>query len=272
MKSFKEIETSTKFINIMSIIMLTFSIIFGLGCILLFIYAIASCIAFDSLIPTVIFGASFVCTGLSASCFGYFFRNKIKKEQPDNKETKVDKVTTWSVLKEYLTFANFGLAFVIIGAVLFFSSIGLGSLKRTSWYNAAATFKADNGYYTQSAYINISYNINAVISIDGEISQLDIDKIDINLENKHAVVIYSDSIDYVKIIGFELYTGEITLNNVKEGTLYLEETNSPRKGEALDNMFWFIFNGNAVEKQLEIYIPTKFKDAITLSGKYTIAK
>jgi len=272
MKTFEEITSSEKFINVMSVIMLVLSIIFALGTILFFIYAIASCIAFNSLIPTIIFGLTFVCAGLSVSCFGYYYRKKLKKEKQKNNETKIEKITTWSIIKEYMTFANFGLTFVIIGAVLFFASIGLGSLKKTNWNNAISNFKAENGYYTQSVYININYNMNAEIDENGDINYLDINKIDISLNNKYAVIVYSDDVKYLKIVGFELYDGELTLNNVKDGVLYLEESKSPRKGEALDNMFWFIFDGSRIEKQIIIYIPNSMKNAIETTGDYITAK
>ena len=229
--------------------------------ILFFIYGIASCLAFTSLVPIVVFGVSIICGGISLACFSYFYNKKIKKEEPKDTVTKTEKVTTWSVVKDYITIANTALVLVIIGAVLMFTSIGYGSLKKPSWRIATDNFKAANGYYT--SHETTSYESYFTIS--------DVNVIDIDLTNKNAVVIYSDSETMVSFRGFVLFENQIK-TTPELGTIHLTENESPRKHEALDNMFWFIFKDSKREAQVRIYIPTAYKDTIQIKGDYILAK
>ena len=260
MKKLQTKITNQKTIDVLSYIALSFAIIFALGFLLFFIYGIASAIVFTTLVPLVIFGASVVCLGLSVALFGYFFNHKIKKEKPEEVKTKTEKVTTWSVVKDYITFANVALALVIIGAVLLFTSIAFGSIKKPSWRVATASFKQENGYYNPANHYTIHYFIS------------DVSKIDIDLKDKNVVVIYDNTYTDIVLDGYELYEDEVTVRNIKEGTLYLAETESPRKHEALDNMFWFIFTNNKYEAQIRVYIPTTQKDNVTIVGDYILAK
>ena len=261
MKNLKELRQDEKYVNVMSYISLSLFIVFGIGFILFFIYGIASAIAFTALVPIVVFGISIICGGIALACFSYFYDKKIKKEQPKDTVTKTEKVTTWSVVKEYITIANAALLLVIVGAILMFTSIGYGSLKKPSWKIASDDFKKANGYYTShettsyESYFNIS----------------DVKTIDIDLTNKNAVVIYSDSETMVTFKGYVLYNDQI--KTIPElGTIHLTEKESPRKKEALDNMFWFIFKDSKREAQVRIYIPTAYKDIIQIKGDYILAK
>ena len=261
MKNLKELRQDETYVNVMSYISLSLFIIFGLGFILFFIYGIASCLAFTSLVPIVVFGVSIICGGISLACFSYFYNKKIKKEEPKDTVTKTEKVTTWSVVKDYITIANTALVLVIIGAVLMFTSIGYGSLKKPSWRIATDNFKAANGYYT--SHETTSYESYFTIS--------DVNVIDIDLTNKNAVVIYSDSETMVSFRGFVLFENQIK-TTPELGTIHLTENESPRKHEALDNMFWFIFKDSKREAQVRIYIPTAYKDTIQIKGDYILAK
>ena len=261
MKNLKELRQDETYVNVMSYISLSLFIIFGLGFILFFIYGIASCLAFTSLVPIVVFGVSIICGGISLACFSYFYNKKIKKEEPKDTVTKTEKVTTWSVVKDYITIANAALVLVIVGAVLMFTSIGYGSLKKPSWRIATDDFKAANGYYTSKQ--TTSYESYFTIS--------DVNVIDIDLTNKNAVVIYSDSETMVSFRGYVLFENQIK-TTPKLGTIHLTENESPRKHEALDNMFWFIFKDSNREAQVRIYIPTAYKDTIQIKGDYILAK
>ncbi len=253
-------KTSQKTKDILSYFALSFAIIFAIGFILFFIYGIASAIAFKPLVPLVIFGASIVFLGLGSALFSYFFNHKIKKDKKEEVKTKTEKVTTWAVVKEYITFSNAAFALVIIGAVLLFSSIGLGSLKKPNWKVATSSFMKENGYHDSALHYDIKYDVAA-----------DVNKIDIDLKDKNVVVIYDKENKFITLEGYELYNNEVTLTNVQSGTLYLRETESPRQHK-LDNMFWFIFKNNKYEAQIRIYIPISEKDNVTIVGNYIEAK
>lgn len=261
MKNLKELRSDEKYVNVMSYIGLSLFIIFALGFILFFIYGIASAIAFKPLVPIVIFGVSIICLGISLACFGYFYDKKIKKEKPVETKTKTEKVSTWSVIKDFIIFTNIALILVIIGAVLMFTSIGYGSLKKTSWRIAADDFKAANGYYTSQE----------TTTYENYVPCTDISTINIDLSQKTAVVIYGGNNTWVSFKGYSSFDGQIELKTVS-GKLCLTDNASPRKHEALDNMFWFIFEDNKYKAQIRIYIPEAYKDVIKIEGDYILAK
>ncbi len=264
MKNLKELRQDEKYVNVMSYISLSLFIVFGIGFILFFIYGIASAIAFTALVPIVVFGISIICGGIALACFSYFYDKKIKKEKPKDNITKTEKVTTWSVVKEYITIANAALLLVIVGAILMFTSIGYGSLKKPSWKIASDDFKAANGYYTSKD----------TTDYESYLTCSDVNSIDISLTHKNAVVIYSDHETWISFKGHILYEGEIYAkadpNNL--GNILLRDNESPRKHEALDNIFWFIFKDSKREAQVRIYIPTAYKDIIQIKGDYILAK
>ena len=263
MKNLKELRSDEKYVNVMSYIGLSLFIIFALGFILFFIYGIASAIAFKPLVPIVIFGVSIICLGISLACFGYFYDKKIKKEKPVEAKTKTEKVSTWSVIKDFIKFTNIALILVIIGAVLMFTSIGYGSIKKPMWKDAVANFKEENGYYGDSNNYHHfeEYDVN------------EISKIKLELTNKNAVVIYSNTLPRIKLDYYELYKDQVQKDMTQEiGTMVLLEKESPRKHESLDNLFWFIFKDNKFEAQIRIYIPEAYKDVIKIEGDYILAK
>ena len=262
MKNLKELRSDEKYVNVMSYIGLSLFIIFALGFILFFIYGIASAIAFKPLVPIVIFGVSIICLGISLACFGYFYDKKIKKEKVVETKTKTEKVSTWSIVKDFIKFTNIALALVIIGAVLMFTSIAYGSLKKTSWRIAADDFKAANGYYTSKE----------TTTYENYVPCTDVATINIDLSDKTAVVIYDGNDNWVSFKGYSSYVDQIVLKPEAGGKLSLTETDSPRKHEALDNMFWFIFEDNKYKSQIRIYIPEAYKDVIKIEGDYILAK
>lgn len=263
MNNLKELRSDEKYINVMSYIGLSLFIIFALGFILFFIYGIASAIAFKPLVPIVIFGVSIICAGISLACFGYFYDKKIKKEKPVETTTKTEKVTTWSVVKDFIKFTNVALILVILGAVLMFTSIAYGSLKKPSWRIAADDFKAANGYYTSKE----------TTTWENYIACTDIKVIEIDLTQKNAVVIYGGNDTWVAFKGYSSFEDQIKINNGQDvGTRILVDKDSPRKHVALDNMFWFIFEDNKYEAQIRIYIPDAYKDTIQIKGKYIVAR
>ncbi len=227
------------------------------------IYAFALSIAYSHIMPfLVMFGAfglfaGFCIIGIEAEkhYIDFYFKT-IKPSNPTDLSRKRNK---------YFTLQNTAFCFLLIGAICAVASAFLDSIERDTWVDIRSDYMLANNYYSDITKYESTHPI-----YDNNIEIFD--KIDINLDKKNAVVIFSDEIStIVNMTGYQSYEKQLMVT-IDGNTLHIDETPSPKNDGALENLLFFLFSENKVEQQVRVYIPNSQKDKIEISGNYVIAK
>lgn len=239
---------------------------------LLFFYSVVCAVAFCSaMIYLIVAGASAILLSAGLGFIVlyrkyYSFYNKkmgwiIQKKSNDDAVTKTERKS----FKDYLTLPNFSLAILAIGAVFTIISAVLGCTDRSKWVDAISSFREYNGYYSDIQNPQIQYPISA--------SDNDIAKIEIDLIDKIAVVVYTDDAEkqgFIIINAYTKFENHLVTARSKDGVVTITENPSPKRNETLDRLLFFVFDDFSVEKQVLVYVPQAYKDDITVEGEKII--
>lgn len=259
------------FINMPFVLIVALSVFFfGAGA-LLSMYSIIIAVAWKSAMAyLIIAGGGALCIaaalGLIVAFKKYhkFYEKKMGLYQAPAPATKTYKEKK---LKDYLTLSNCALAIALLGSVLTVVSAFLGAIERQSWVDAKADYMQSNGYYADISTISLNY------PADGMEGGKAIEKININLTNKNAVVIYrAKTSGFISIDGYETYVNQIACSyNSNTGEISIAENAKPKLDGALEKLLFFVFDEYALEGQIRIYIPSEYKDIITINGEHIVA-
>lgn len=249
-------------INIPFILMIALMVaMFGGGLLLLF-YSIASCLAFKSaMVFLVTAGAGLIAIGIGIGFIDiykkyYAFYNKkmgwVFPDAPEKEEKTV--VTDGSKsFKDYLTVSNIAIVVLALGAVFTIISAALGCVKREKWVEALSTFMDESGYYTE------------VQSRQLQDYTGDVDTIEIDFDDKQALIIYTtdkDKAGFVTYSYYEKYKNQVVITK-SNGVVTLTETPAPKRDDtAIKRLFFFMFKDFDVEKQVKIYLPDDAREGM----------
>ncbi|MEG1662604.1 MAG: hypothetical protein RR338_01345 [Clostridia bacterium] len=267
--------------------------------VLLFVYAIVLAVAWKSAMAfCMLFGASTLALGffiVSADTFNRLvktYRQKYGKSEANDgktpsvkaeKKPKSQKIVTVKGkkidIKKFVTAFNIACVFLVSGTIFVASSALLHGIEREQWVLASASYMAENGYYSHATTLDISFAAQTQNTV--------INKIEIDLKVKNAVVIYvADNTDTIRVTGYKKYKEQMSFSKVANGndtvvsvgttnlghTLNIVETPSPMLNRSIDKMLFFMFDENEAEKQLRIYIPQALKDSVEITGNHIVAK
>lgn len=249
-------------------ILIVLACIIGLsgGALLLF-YSIVCAVAFKSaMISLVVAGGAFISFAMGLGFillykkYQKFYDNQMGWIYPKKENNVVTKTeNTKKSFKDYLTLSNIALLILAIGAVFTMISAALGCTDRTKWVDAVSSFRQYNGYYEDIEHPVVSYPI--------ESGEHPINKIEIELIDKVAVVLYNKDDDkrgMIVIEGYTKYLNQLVVSRSQDGTIIISENPSPKRNETLDKLLFFVFNDFSVERQVLIYIPDSYKDEIVI--------
>lgn len=254
-------------INIPFVLIVALSIaLFGGGLLSLF-YAIVCGVAFQSsMVCLVLLGAGFIMISAGLGCillykkYEGFYNKKMGWIFPDKKEEIKKKPNDPKEFKDYITLPNISIVVLAIGALLTLVSALLGCTDRAKWVDAISTFRQYNGYYE---------DINPVLLDYPSTESNSIEKIEIQLIDKVAVVIYTDDEnrqDKISINAYTKFVDQLVIKN-SNGALNIAENPSPKRNETLDKLLFFVFDDFSVERQVLIYIPKSQKEYIEIVGE-----
>ncbi len=257
-------------INIPFILIVAVAIaLFGGGLIALF-YAIVCGIAFQSsMVCLILLGAGFILISTGFGCiilykkYESFYNKKMGWIFPGKKEKQQKSPADAKTFKDYITLPNISIVVLAIGALFTIISAVLGCTDRAKWVDAISTFRQYNGYYEDIHHEPLNYTSTADRKIE---------KIEIQLIDKIAVVIYSDDENKQEQISIDAYTKFVNQLVVKNanGTLTIVENPSPKRNETLDKLLFFVFDDFSVERQVLIIVPESQKDTIEIVGENII--
>lgn len=258
------------FINIPFVLIVALTVFFfGAGA-LLCMYSIIIAVAWKSAMAyLIIAGGGALCIaaalGLIVAFKKYhkFYEKKMGLYQAPAPATKTYKEKK---LKDYFTLSNCALAIALLGSVLTVVSAFLGAIERQSWVDAKADYMQSNGYYADIRTMSLDYPVDGITGTA-------IEKININLTNKNAVVIYkTKKSGFISIEGYETYVNQIACSyNFNTGEISIAENEKPNLDGALEKLLFFVFDEYAAEGQIRIYIPSDYKDIITINGEHIVA-
>ncbi|MBO4380593.1 MAG: hypothetical protein J5815_00390 [Clostridia bacterium] len=249
-------------------LLMTVAVVLMLGALLFLMYSIVLTVAFKSaMVFLIVFAASMICAGFGVlSLNGFFAYGKYyKKRKGEIPKTEQKPQNAPKSFKDYLTLQNIALLVLLVGAICAIISADLGVINRDKWVQTIAPYMEKNGYYADINHREVRY------TLDGEDSP---NKIVVELSSKTAVIIYSEDEtkqSFVFVNGYEKYQKQIGLT-LDNKTLTISEGEQPSLDGALEKLLFFMFDENKIEKQIKIYIPASYKDAITLQGEYIIAQ
>ena len=247
---------------------MAFSVAFLLGGLLFFAYAIALVCAFNSaMVFFIAFAASLISIGFGLLLLHGFFAYKKfyaqkKNNSPVQKTAQPNKEKSF---KDFLTVQNVALIILLIGAVCAVISAALGAINREKWIYTISPYMQKNGYYADVEYREYRYPSSQT---DG------VDTVSIDLNGKHAVVIYTEDEQrqgFVFVCGYEKYKNQIKVST-QNSVLYVAEGEKPTLDGTLEKMLFFMFDENKIESQIKIYIPKALKDHIVINGEYIVAQ
>lgn len=246
------------------LIILLMSALFACGLILIF-YAFASIAAFSSaMICLILLGASLISIGaglahiLAFKKYYIFYQKKLGKVAQKQEKTVAHDQKS---LKDYFTLSNIALAIVAIGAVFTIISAALGCIKRENWQKETSSFLNEYGYYESTQYRPLKHSI-----LDDNNTSLD--KIEIDLQNKEAVIVYSTDLSqrgYVDIDYYEKFQNQVTVARNKNGKITItENAQQSAKESSIKKIFFFMFNDSRQTKQIVITLHSSQKDTVSI--------
>lgn len=251
-----------------ALIILLMCALFACGLILTF-YAFASIAAFNSaMICLILLGAALISIGaglaliLALKKYFTFYQKKLGLIDDTKKQEKTVAHDKKSI-KDYFTLSNISLLVIAIGAVFTIISAALGSIKRETWQSETASFKEEYGYYESTQYRPLKHSI-----LDDNNTSLD--KIEIDLQNKEAVIVYSTDLSqrgYVDIDYYEKFQNQVTVARNKNGKITITENTQPAaKESSIKKIFFFMFDDSRQTKQIVITLHSTQKDNITITA------
>lgn len=243
--------------------------LFACGLILIF-YAFASIVAFNSaMICLILIGAGLLAIGaglaliLAYKKYLSFYKKKLGKLDSNPKQEKTVAHEHKS-FKDYLTLSNIALTIVAIGAVFTLISACLGSIKRENWQSETASFRTQNGYYDSTQYRPLKHSLVKDNNTDA------VDHIEIDLQNKEAVIVYTtdlSQVGYVDIDYYEKFQNQVVVSRNKRGKITItENTLQGYKESAIKKIFFFMFDDSRQTKQIIITLPSSQKDKIQITA------
>ena len=226
-------------------------------------YALHSPMAF-----LVFFAGFFIFLGLCIADIKTFITYlKYYSNMSDNKELKENNTKQINKLKKYVNLTNICLALLFIGCIFAIISAFLGSIHRENWVEAKSDYMQEHGYYEDIQIFDLDYVYTTIRNDENDV------KVEIDLQNKNAVIIYGEPSDMIKIKGFQSYQNQIVCFGYNNQSLIkINETPPPKLDGNIEKMLFFFFDENKYEAQLKIYIPSNYKDSIEIVGDYIIAK
>lgn len=241
--------------------------LFTFGLILIF-YAFASIVAFNSaMICLILIGAGLLSIGcgimliLAYQKYFSFFKKKIGNLSEPKKQEKTvahDKKS----LKDYFSLSNIALCVLAIGAVFTLISAGLGSIKRENWQNETAPFLKEYGYYESTQFRPLKHSLLKDNNMDA------VNKLEINLQNKEAVIVYTSDLSqvgYIDIDYYEKFQNQVGVSRSKNGKISITENSLQGYEEStIKKIFFFMFDDSRQTRQIIITLPSSQKDNIEI--------
>ncbi|MCQ2602800.1 MAG: hypothetical protein MJ193_02605, partial [Clostridia bacterium] len=223
------------------------------GGLILVIYSFVAVSAVHSaMIFLILFGGGVLIVGIGLGAIEFF---RIYLVWYNQKEKFIKPAPKTEVKKNPFSFANICFYIMLVGSVLAIISAALGSIKAENWIAARESYMAENGYYAESHLMNITYDIE----------NHEINTINIDVDKKKVVIIYSSKNDgFVKINGYLKYENQIS-SACGSNAVSVNELPSPRLNRTKDKMLFFLFVDNEAEAQIQITIPEYYRDKITIN-------
>lgn len=263
-------DTFTKiglFIPFVLIVALSIAM-FGGGLLLMF-YSIASIAAFGSaMICLILLGASLIAIGAGLGlicafkkyrCFYFKKLNNIQNEPKTQEKTVVHGSKSF---KDYITLPNIALIVLLIGGIFTLISAALGSIKKDEWQSATSSFLSSTGYYETTEHRPLKYSLLEDVDTSA------VSRIEIDLDGKEAVIIYSDSASqrgWVNVNYYEKFKNQVNVSRSKNGVISIKENAAPTHDDtAIKKIFFFMFDDNSVQKQVLITLPSSAKNDIKI--------
>lgn len=255
------------FIPFMLIVALSIAM-FGGGLLLIF-YSIASIVAFNSaMICLILLGAGLIAigAGLGLICafkkYRSFYHNKINNIQNEPKKQEKTVVHGSKSFKDYITLPNIALVVLLLGGIFTLISAALGSIKKEEWQSATSSFLSSTGYYETTEHRPLKYSLLEDVDTNA------VSRIEIDLEGKEAVIIYSDStsqLGWINISYYEKFKNQVNVSRSKSGVISIVENTAPTYDDtAIKKLFFFMFDDNSVQKQVLITLPSSTKNSIKI--------
>lgn len=251
------------------LIILLMCALFACGLILIF-YAFASIAAFNStMICLILLGAGLISIGIGLaliSAFKKYFAFYQKKLGIIDDTKKQEKTVAHDKksIKDYFTLSNIALSMLAIGAVFTIISAALGSIKRENWQSETASFRAQYGYYESTQYRPLRHSL----AYDNNTKE--VSKIEIDLQNKEAVIVYTTDMSqrgFVDIDYYEKFQNQVSVSRNKYGEISITENTLESTDEsAIKKIFFFMFEDSRQTKQIIITLHSSQKDNIIITA------
>lgn len=221
-----------------------FMVLFGVGAILFFIYAIALTVATKS---TTYFFFTFGLCILSAEFFVLLFSAAFYAIA-----AKLEKNYLPDVHKK-----NFDIAKIALAAfAVIFMIISLATQKTTDGFNKGKSdYLIENGYYAEAKKMEIG--------IFDTVNQIDV------TNSTKNVVIKRTTASNISFLYYDIYANQVKIE-IQGDTLYLSDSDDPKAKTALNDLCFFMFSESKNEKQLIVYVP--YDLSIQIKGDYIEAK
>lgn len=263
---FKKIALIIPFV----LIALLMTAIFACGLILIF-YAFASIVAFNSaMICLILLGAGLIAIGatialiLAFKKYFAFYQKKLGNNVVKQEKTVAHDKKSF---KDYFTLSNVALAVLAIGAVFTLISACLGSIKRENWQSETSSFRTQYGYYGSTQYRPLKHSL----AEDNNTSE--INKIELNLQNKEAVIVYTNDMSqcgFVDIDYYEKYQNQVNVSRNKYGKITITENTLQNEDESsIKKIFFFMFDDSRQTKQVIITLHSSNKTNIEITASDT---
>lgn len=238
------------------------AIFFGVGIVAL-IYSAVTYIAFGSpMVMLILFGLSILSFGIALAFVDGFLRYKKRLDQNKNEEPSTEAKTSIAKGKLKISFQTICFGVVILGAVFIIVSAGLGATSRDEWSKVKEGYLTGNGYYAETKSFEVSFDTS---NPDRPIHQITLD-----MKDKNVVVIYTDD-DFITIRGYETFPSQLSVNYGGK-IVKIFENSSPSTKDVASKFLGFMFDENAVESQIRIYIPSSLKNQIQIDGDHVVAQ
>ncbi len=240
---------------------------------LLFFYTVAVAVALKSPMATiVVLAAGALSCGAGLALSGLFFK-MLKKSRAalpsrttdghsDTAELQSDSngdTPKTRMLKgaKALSLTNAGLAIMLIGSVLAIVSAFQGSTERDTWVNAKTDFMEQNGYYADIKPFIQQYDVSGYDEIT---------TVYIELSEKKASVVYDSTPSvFITVSGYNSYKNQISCSyNNLTGELRIGEIAPPPLSGTLPKLFFFMFDENKLEQNVQIRIPVQYSALIEI--------
>lgn len=241
------------------------------GGLLLIFYSIASIVAFDSaMICLILLGAGLIAIGAGCGLicafkkYRGFYDKKANNIQNEPKKQEKTVVHGSKTFKDYITLSNVALLILLLGGIFTIISAVLGSIKKEEWQSATSSFLTSTGYYETTEHRPLKYSLLEDMDASA------VSRIEIDLEGKNAVIIYSNSTSqrgWVNIDYYEKFQNQVAVSRSKNGTITIKENTAPTHDDtAIKKIFFFMFDDNSSQKQVLITLPKSEKDNIKITG------